>query len=150
MSLEIAGNLVGLKYRVPPSAAWLEIVCVEDSTFSISLDVSERETNCGIKSKPGIPKFNAQVNAVQNANPTSVEADYKKIKDVMLAKTKVQFLYQNGADTPNGVSDAEGIYNKGNGYFTNLEAKAGASSDGILSYSVTLTGTGTLDDFDES
>lgn len=150
MSLEIAGNLVGLKYRVWPSATWLTIVCVEDSTFEITVDVAEKETNCGIKSKPGIPKFNAQVNAIQNANPTASEADYKKIKDIMIAKTKVQFLYANEADLPNGVSDGEGIYNKGNGYFTSLSSTAGATADGILSYSLTLTGTGTLDDFDES
>lgn len=150
MSTEIRGNLVGLKYRVYPSATWLNIVCVEDSTFEITLDVSEKETNCGIKTNPGTPKFNAQVNAVQNANPTSTEADYKKIKDLMLAKTKVQFLYQNEADVPNGIADAEGIYNKGNGYFTSLTATAGATADGVLSYSLTLTGTGTLDDFDES
>lgn len=150
MSLEISGNLVGLKYRVWPSATWLTVVCVEDSTFEITTEVAEKETNCGIKSKPGIPKFNAQVNAVQNANPTSTEADYKKIKDLLLAKTKVQFLYQNEADAPNSISDGEGIYNKGNGYFTSLTATAGAAADGMLSYSFTLTGTGTLDDFDES
>lgn len=150
MSLEINGSLVGLKYRVWPSATWLDIVCIEDSTFEITLDVTEKETNCGIKTNPGTPKFNAQVNAVQNANPTSTEADYKKIKELIKAKTKVQFLYQNAADVPNGVSDAEGIYNKGNGYFTSLSASAGAGADGILSYSLTLTGTGTLDDFDES
>lgn len=150
MSLEIAGNLVGLKVRVYPSATWLNVVCIEDSTFEMTRDISEKETNCGVKTKPGTLKFNAQVNAVQNANPTSTEADYKKLKDIMVANSKVQFLYANEADNPNGISDAEGIYNKGNGYLSNLTATAGASADGILSYSFTLTGTGTMDDFDES
>jgi hypothetical protein len=148
--VKVNGSLVTLKYRVWPSATWLNIVCVEDSTFEITQDVAERETNCGVITNPGTTKFNAQVNAVQNANPTATEADYKKIKDLMLAKTKVQFLYQSEADAANGLSDAEGIYNKGNGYFTTLSSTAGASADGILSYSLTLSGTGTLDDFDES
>lgn len=147
---KINGSLVGLKYRVWPSTAWLDVVCVEDSTFEITMDVAERETNCGVITNPGTAKFNAQVNAVQNANPTATEADYKKIKDLMIAKTKVQFLYQNAADVANGIADAEGIYNKGNGYFTSLSATAAATADGVLSYSLTLTGTGTLDDFDES
>ena len=137
-------------YRVYPSATWLTIVCVEDSTFSITADITERETNCGIKSKPGIAKFSAQVNAVQNADPTASEADYRKIKDLITAGTKVQFMYLNAADVANNVAEAEGIYNKGNGYFSNLEATAGADADGLLSYSLTLTGTGTIDDFDES
>lgn len=150
MSTEVRGRLVNLKYRVWPSATWLTIVCVEDSTFSITTDISERETNCGIKSNPGIPKFSATINAVQNATPTATEADYMKIKDIIKAGTKVQFLYESEADATAGLDQAEGIYNKGNGYFANLDASAAADADGVLSYSLTLTGTGTLDDFDES
>lgn len=148
MSTEVKGRLVGLKYRVWPSATWLDIVCIEDSTFEITTDITEKETNCGIKSSPGIPKFNSTVNAVQNANPTALEADYKKIKDLVAAGTKVQFLYQNEALAADGLTDGEGIYNKGNGYFSSLSAAASAGE--FLTYSVTLTGTGTLDDFDES
>lgn len=150
MSKEISGSLVNFKYRVWPSTEWLTIVCVEDSTFSISTEVSEKETNCGVKTNPGIPRFNATINAVQNADPSSTEADYKKIKDLIKARTKIQFLYENEADAANNIAQAEGIYNKGNGYFTTLDSSAGANADGTLSYSVTVTGTGTLDDFDES
>jgi hypothetical protein len=150
MSVEVKGRLVNLKYRVYPSATWLTIVCTEDSSFEITSEIDERETNCGIKSNPGTPRFSAQVNAVQNANPTSTEADYKKIKDLILAGTKVQFLYENEADAAVGLSVAEGIYNKGNGYFSNLSSASAADAQGVLTYSLTLTGTGTLDDFDES
>lgn len=147
---EIAGKLINFKYRVPPETDWTTIVCTEDSTFSITADIATKETNCGIKAKPGIPNFSASGNAVQNVEPTALEGNYQAIKALILAGTKVQFSYISEADIAAGFVEGEAIHNFGNGYFANVDAAAAASSDGFLTFSWGFTGVGTLDEYDES
>lgn len=147
---EIAGKLINFKYRVAPSTTWITAVCIEDSTFSITADIATKETNCGIKAKPGIPQFSASVNAVQNVEPGANEANYQDIKELIKDGTKVQFSYISEADAAQGFVLGEAIENYGNGYFAKLDAAAAASSDGFLTYSFDFTGVGTLDEFDES
>lgn len=147
---EIAGKLINFKYRVPPETGWTTIVCTEDSSFTITNDIATKETNCGIKAAPGIPQFSASGNAVQNVEPTALEGNYQAIKALIKAGTKVQFQYISEADVAQGFTEGEAINNYGNGYFANLGAAAAATSDGFLTFSWEFTGTGTLDEYDES
>jgi len=147
---EIAGKLINFKYRVPPETDWTTIVCTEDSTFTISADIATKETNCGIKAKPGIPTFSASGNAVQNVEPTALEGNYQDIKALIVDGTKVQFSYISEADAASGFTEGEAINNFGNGYFGNLGAAASAGSDGFLTFSWEFTGVGVLDEYDES
>ena len=147
---EIAGKLINFKYRVPPSLDWITIVCTEDSSFTISVDIATKETNCGIKAAPGIPNFSASGNAVQNVEPTALEGNYQDVKALTIAGTKVQFQYISEADVAQGFTEGEAINNFGNGYFGNLGAAAAATSDGFLTFSWEFTGVGTLDEYDES
>lgn len=147
---EIAGKLINFKYRVHPSTDWITIVCTEDSTFTISADIATKETNCGIKAKPGIPTFNASGNAVQNVEPTALEGNYQAIKTLIKNGTAVQFSYVSEADAAAGFVYGEAIQNYGDGYFNEVTASASASSDGFLTFSWSFTGVGTLDEFDES
>lgn len=147
---EISGKLINFKYRVPPETDWTVIVCTEDSSFTISVDIATKETNCGIKAAPGIPNFSASGNAVQNVEPTTLEGNYQDVKALILAGTKVQFQYISEADAAQGFTEGEAINNFGNGYFGNLGAAAAATSDGFLTFSWEFTGVGTLDEYDES
>lgn len=147
---EISGKLINFKYRVYPSTDWITVVCTEDTTFTISADIATKETNCGIKARPGIPTFSASGNAVQNVEPTSLEGNYQDIKELIKAGTKVQFSYISEADTAAGFVLGEAIQNYGDGYFGEVTASASASSDGFLTFSWNFTGVGTLDEFDES
>lgn len=147
---EISGKLINFKYRVPPETDWTVIVCTEDSSFTISVDIATKETNCGIKAAPGIPNFSASGNAVQNVEPTALEGNYQDLKALILAGTKVQFQYISEADAAQGFTEGEAINNFGNGYFGNLGAAAAATSDGFLTFSWEFTGVGTLDEYDES
>ena len=147
---EIAGRLINFKYRVYPSTDWITVVCTEDTSFTITNDVATKETNCGIKAAPGTPQFSASGNAVQNVEPTALEANYQDIKALIKAGTKVQFSYISEADAANGFTEGEAIDNFGDGYFSNLGAAAAATSDGFLTFSWEFTGVGTLDDFDQS
>jgi hypothetical protein len=42
------------------------------------------------------------------------------------------------------------VNNYGSAYITDLSETASADSDGIVSFDFTLTGTGTIDDFDDN
>ena len=147
---EISGKLINFKYRVNPSVDWITIVCTEDTSFTINVDIATKETNCGIKAAPGIPSFSASGNAVQNVEPTASQGNYQDIKALIIAGTKVEFQYISAADTAQGFTEGEAINNFGNGYFGEVVANAAASSDGFLSFSWNFTGVGTLDDYDES
>lgn len=150
MSVEIQGSLVNFQVREPGDTPWLTLVCTEDSQFQITTEVSKRRTNCGIKTSVSDVDFNVSGNAVSNASPTSSEVSYMQLKAWIVAKTKLEFRYINDADVPAGITEGQGINNSGNLYFTDVTATASAEADGILSFSFTGEGTGTLDEFDES
>lgn len=142
----ITGTLVKFWVRDQGTTQWREVVCLEDSTFTITNEVSKRRTNCGIKTSVADAEFTASGNAVSDNNPTSAQADYNYIKTRVKAKQIQEFRYYNDADSANGVS-AGYMNNFGDGYFTELGAAASAESDGLLTFSFTFEGTGTLDDY---
>jgi hypothetical protein len=148
---EVSGSLVNMRVRVSGTLnAFKTLVCTEDSQFQISNETTERRTNCGVKTGISDPTFNASGNAVQNPNPTSSEVSYNEVKAWQKSKTKLDFNYNNDADVHNGLDKGEGIQNYGSGYFTESTASASAEADGLLSFSWTFTGTGTLDNYDDN
>ena len=151
MSIEISGKLVNFKFRRSgTSNPFRTVVCAENSTFTITSEISKRRTNCGIKGNPADAEFTASIDAVQNANPGATEAAYQEVKDFIKNKYKMDFQYASEADAANGTGYGDGIYNYGSGYFSELGAAASAQADGLLTYSVKVEGVGTIDQFDTS
>ena len=149
--MEVSGSLVNLRLR--PSGTtnpFRTVVCAESSTFDITSETSERRTNCGVKTGISEPSFTATVTAVQEANPTSLQVSYAQLKAWVKSKTKLDFNYNNDADIANGLDQGEGIQNYGSGYVTSLSASSSADADGLLTYDLTLSGTGVLDNYDEN
>jgi hypothetical protein len=142
----ISGTLINLWVRDEGTTQWKQIVCTEDSTFTINSEVSKRRTNCGIRTSVADPEFTATGNAVSDSAPTSAQADYNYIKVRIKAKQIQEFRYYSDADSANGVS-AGYMNNYGNGYFVELGAAASAEADGLLTFSFTFEGHGTLDDY---
>lgn len=148
---EVQGTLINFWVRVSgTSNAFKQLICLENSSFTISNETSERRTNCGIKTSIADPTFNASGTAVQDPNPTSTQVSYADVKAWQKSKTKLDFNYKNDADVANGLDVGEGIQNYGSGYFTETTANASAEADGLLTYDFTFTGTGTLDNYDGS
>lgn len=146
---EVTGTLVNLWLRVSGTLnAFKKVICVEDSQFDITSESNTRRTNCGLKTSITDPEFTASVNAVQDPNPTSTQLAYNDLKAWMKSKTKLDFNYKNDVDAPNGLDEGEGIANWGSCYLTSLGAAASADADGLLTYSVEITGTGSLDNYD--
>lgn len=142
---EVKGTLVDFYVRDQGTSQWKQIVCTEDSTFTISAAVTKKRTNCGPRTYVADIEHSAAGNAVQNASPTSAQASYAYIKARMRNKTIQEFKYVSTADADEGLAEAEGIYNYGDGYFTELGAAASAEADGVLTYAWSFEGTGYLD-----
>lgn len=148
---EVKGSLVVLRLKEPDEDDWLNLVCLENSSFEITNEVTTRRTNCGVIKSVSDADFTASGTAVQNATPTSVEASYEQVKAWQVSRTKLHFQYISLADAPAGLAEGDGINNFGLGYITSTSASAAAEgAEGTLSFDFTLEGTGSLDDFDES
>lgn len=146
---EVQGSLINFKVRPNGTAeAFKTLICTEDSQFDINNEVTQRRTNCGIKTSVTDPDFNASGNAVYDYAPLSTQVSWDDIKEWQKAKTKLDFQYENDADAGAGLTEAEAVSALGSGYFTATSLTASAESDGIGSFSWTFTGTGTLDSYD--
>jgi hypothetical protein len=120
--------------------------------MGITAPTSTVTTKCGTETRTGDPTFEVTGNAVQNAAPTSSEADYKVLKAWMIAKQLLEFQYISLADATASQAEGDGINNFGNGRFSSLGAAAEVT-DGqttFLTYDWTFTGTGTLDEFEDA
>lgn len=147
---EVNGALVNLRLRVSgTSNAFKYLICMENSTFSITANVSTKKTNCGTKSAVTDPDFSATGSAVQDPNPTILQVSYADLKGWIKNKTKLDFNYNNDADAANGLDLGEGVQNYGSGFVTSLGFQASAQ-DGFSTYDFTFTGTGVLDNYDGS
>ncbi len=123
-------------------------VCVLDTGFNISNEVTERRTNCGIKTGVAEPTFSISGNILINANPSAQEFSYDDVKGWQKNQTKLDFWHRADADAEQGLGVGDGYNNFGSGYFTESEMSASAEADGQAAFSFTFTGTGTLDQFD--
>lgn len=149
--MEIQGKFINFKVRQNGTAdAFKYVACMEDTTFDITNEATERRTNCGIKTGISDPTFSISGNAVQEIPPAADHVSYNEIKAWQKNKTKLDFNYVNDADTANGITAGEAVSTTGSGFFTQSTYDASAEADGIGSFSFTFTGTGTLDEYDES
>jgi hypothetical protein len=147
---EVNGNLIQIWLRVSgTSNAFKYLICTTDSNFNITSDANTKRTNCGIKTAIVDPTFEITGTAVQDPNPGATQLSYADLKAWIKAKTKLDFNYKNDADEAAGLDVGEGVQNYGSAFITSLGYQASAE-DGFSTYDITLTGTGTLDNYDGS
>lgn len=146
---EVQGKLVNVRLRVAGThGAFSKLVCLENTTFGITTDTTVRNTNCGPKTSVGVPNFTLTGSAVHNSVPSTLEISYAQMKTWIKNGTKLDFQHKSDADSINAYG--VGVNNYGSAYITDLSETASADSDGIVSFDFTLTGTGTIDDFDDN
>lgn len=91
------------------SDPYKELVCTIDDQLQLTNDVTETNTRCGNKVGVSEAKGNISGNATYNITPTSAEASYDDVSDWQIAKTSLEFKYQNEAFTDDaGTSHLEG------------------------------------------
>lgn len=146
---EVQGSLINFRVRSNAlGGSFKTLICTEDSQFDINNEVTQRRTNCGIKTSVADADFSGSGNAVYDYEPTASQVSWEEIKNWQKSKTKLDFQYINDADAGSGLTEGEAVIVTGSGYFTATSLTASAESDGIGSFSWTFTGTGTLDSYD--
>lgn len=117
----LQGGEMELWVRVAGSSdPWLLLVCTLDDSFQLTNEVTEKDSRCGTHLGIKTAKGNVSGNAVANIDPSSSECSYDQVTTWQLAKTLVEYKYQNGAMSANGSNIVAGdaIYFRGEGYFT--------------------------------
>jgi hypothetical protein len=148
MSVEVKGNLINMQLRAIGDSTWKTMVCTSDSQFQITNSSTAKKTNCGTKTSVSVAEFTASGNAVHNAVPGANEVSYNDVKGWQINKTKLQFQWISAADADADLAEGDGVNNYGEGYFTSSQANASADdTNGIMTFSWTFTGDGTLDTF---
>lgn len=151
MPTTISGDLINFKFRDNGTAdAFKTLVCSESVSFEITNETSERRTNCGPITGISDPTFSASGSAVHELNPSVSQATYEDIKTRQKNKTKVDFTFENDADAGAGITQGSVVSTTGSGYFTQSTYNGAAEADGFGAFDWSFTGTGTLDEFDES
>jgi hypothetical protein len=146
---EISGKLLNFRVRENGTLdAFRTLVCTDSVSFSISTEVNTRATNCGPKTSAADPTFSATGNAVFDGSPGGTEVSWSDVKEWMKTGTKLDFQFYNAADVANGIVESALVDVDGSGYFS--ESELSGVPDDLAEFSWTFTGTGTLDEFDES
>jgi hypothetical protein len=145
---EIKGKLLNFRVRENGTAdAFQTVICTDNVSFSLSTEVNTRP-NCGPKTSIADPTFSATGNAVFDSSPGGTEVSWNDIKEWMKAGTKLDFQFYNAADVANGIVESALVDVEGSGYFS--ESELSGVPDDMAEFSWTFTGTGILDEFDES
>lgn len=110
------------------------LVCANDASLSTSKDAIESVTKCGRTSRPGIFKWEMTFSGeVDSAPDSATEVSLNELWADYVAGTVKHWGFQN----------ADGTFGwHGNGYMTKCDISAPV--DAIVTYSITVTGTGDL------
>jgi hypothetical protein len=147
----IAGNKVNIWLRSNAVGGdFKRLVCIEDLQYSLNNEVNTRLTNCGPSTNVSDATFTASGTAVQNLDLDADTISYNELKAWQKAKTKLDMMFYNDADSANGIAEGEAIDEIGSAFITATEYSVSAGADGQGSFTFQLTGTGTVGEYDES
>lgn len=135
----VQSNLVPIYLSADSGSTYKSVVCKKSASFKGSTSTTEEETDCGILLGIGANKWSFDVEAIVNTTPASTEMSYEDILGYWQAQTALLVKYQY----PTSGSPGADFYHQGTVYITDISQ---ANSVGnLLSFTITLSGTGTLD-----
>lgn len=117
---------------------WKILVCLKSISIPLNVPVTEEETYCGPKVGVGAVKFNPSGEAVCETRPAATEVSFDDLLEQMNAGTSFLWRVRN----PTSGSVGVGLYLSGSCKCTELELTGEAG--GLVNFSFTLTGEGTL------
>lgn len=135
----VQSNLVPISLSSDSGSTYKTVVCKKSVNFKGSTSTTKEETDCGVLVGIGANEWSFDVEAIVNTTPASTEFSYEDILGFWSAQTALLVKYQYPTSgTPGG-----DFYHQGTVYITDLSQ---ANSVGnLLTFSMTLSGTGTLD-----
>lgn len=136
----LQSNLVPIATSADSGTTWLNIVCKSGWTFNHETSTTEDETDCGTLTGIGSNKWSFDVEGVVNTTPTGGS---EVSAETLLGYASGQTLLLIRAQYPTSGSPGTDLYASGSGYITNFRVTNSVGS--LLKFSLTFTGTGTLD-----
>lgn len=140
---EIQGSNIQLLLRESGSTdEWQEVVCEETVQIEVTNDVTTTKTKCGVFKGIDVADFKLNGSAVHNITPTSAEASHDAMLAWQLARTKLDFVFQNRAY--GAIAAGAEVRMAGSAYITST-VLVGSNSE-VAKFTWNLEGVGTLND----
>lgn len=117
---------------------WKVLVCLKDISIPLQAPTTAEDTYCGKKVGVGEIEFNPSGNAVCETRPDTDEVSADELIEVMKTGTSILWRVQN----PTSGSVGQGLYLSGSCKATNVTIAG--TANGLVNFSFTLTGEGTL------
>jgi predicted secreted protein len=118
---------------------WKVLVCLKDISIPLQTPVTAEDTYCGKKVGVGVIEFNPSGNAVCETRPDTDEVSHDDLVEYMDTGTSFLWRIQN----PTSGSVGHNLYYSGSCKCTNVTFTG--TANGLVGFSFTLTGEGTLD-----
>ena len=119
-------------------STWKVLVCLKDISIPLQTPVTAEDTYCGKKVGVGVIEFNPSGNAVCETRPDTDEVSADDLIEMMDDGTSFLWRVQN----PTSGSVGQGLYLSGSCKCTNVTITG--TANGLVNFSFTLTGEGTL------
>jgi hypothetical protein len=144
MSQASPGTLVTMRYSLNSTNGidgdWNTIVCEETSDGGSDAAVAEAKTKCGTFTTSSTATSNVNGSGVVDANPSSNQATFNDVHQLVLDQTLVWGRYQNLADPANSVEAGDIVNMLGQGRFTAARSQNGAEDVSKFTWAFSYSG----------
>jgi hypothetical protein len=144
MSQASAGTLVTMRYSTNSTngidGTWLTIVCEEQSDGGSDASVTETKTKCGNFTSSSSATSNVNGSGVVDANPSSNQATFNDVHQLVLDQTLVWGRYQNLPDPSNSVEAGDIVNMLGQGRFTAARSQNSAEDVSKFTWAFSFSG----------
>jgi hypothetical protein len=147
MAQELQGSSLVLWVSATGSSFKL-ITCETTNTASVTSNVNTVKTKCATFTTTDDPETTITGSGVVNASPAANECSFKDIEAWVRSKTLLYFIYKTLANTDAGETSGESVYLDGRARFSEATVTGGA--DGLIEFTYSLVGSGTIDNSSDS
>lgn len=144
MSQASAGTLVTMRYSTDSTngidGTWKTIVCEETSDGGSDATVTEAKTKCGTFTTSSSATSNVNGSGVVDADPSSNQATFNDVHQLVLDQTLVWGRYQNLPDPSNSVEAGDIVNMAGQGRFTAARSQNSAEDVSKFTWAFSFSG----------
>jgi hypothetical protein len=144
MSQGSAGILVTMRYSADSTngidGTWMTIVCEEQSDGGSTATVTETKTKCGTFTTSSTATSNVTGSGMVDAAPSSNQATFNDVHQLVIDRTLVWARYQNIADPANSVEAGDIVNMLGQGRFTDARSQNSAEDVSKFTWAFSYSG----------
>lgn len=135
----VQSNLVPILLSSDSGTTYKSVVCKKSWSFTNETSTSKEETDCGVLVGVGANSWSFDVEGVINTTPGSTEVSAEDLLGFSAGQTSLLVK----AQYPTSGSPGADFYMQGACYITNFKITNSVGS--LMTFTATITGTGTLD-----